>query len=64
MSEADNNQTKKKPTHGAFHVKVAGEQEFWNRIGSAWRHADGEGFNIQLDTIPIDGRIVIRPASK
>jgi len=26
------------------------------RIGSTWAHADGNGFNIQLETVPLDGR--------
>jgi len=34
------------------------------RIGSALAHADGNGFNIQLETIPLDGRIALRVASE
>jgi hypothetical protein len=33
---------------------------FWTRIGTAWPHEDGEGFNILLDALPVDGRIVLR----
>jgi hypothetical protein len=36
----------------------------WIRIGSAWAHADGKGFNIQLETVPLDGRIALRVASE
>jgi len=32
--------------------------------GSAWAHADGNGFNIQLETVPLDGRIALRVASE
>ena len=35
-----------------------------SRIGSAWAHADGNGFNIQLETVPLDERIVLRVASE
>ena len=35
---------------------------FWTRIGSAWQHADGNGFNIQIETVPLDGRITLRVA--
>jgi hypothetical protein len=37
---------------------------FWTRIGSAWQHADGKGFNIQIDTAPLDGRISLRIPSE
>jgi hypothetical protein len=36
----------------------------WIRIGSAWAHTDGNGFNIQLETVPLDGRIPLRVASE
>jgi hypothetical protein len=36
---------------------------FWTRIGSAWAHADGSGFNVQLECVPLVDRIVLRIAS-
>ena len=33
----------------------------WTRIGVAFPHKDGTGFNIQLRAFPIDGRIVLLP---
>ncbi len=33
----------------------------WTRIGAAFPHKDGPGFNIELKTIPLDGRIVLLP---
>jgi hypothetical protein len=55
----------KKPTHAAYHIRdgKAGDG-FWTRIGSAWPHKDGLGFNIQMDTVPLDGRITIRVSSE
>jgi hypothetical protein len=45
----------------AWHVKERGEQKFWNRLGAAWEHEDGDGLTLQLDLMPIgDGRIVLR----
>ena len=32
--------------------------------GSAWAHADGNGFNIQLETVALDGRIALRVATE
>lgn len=54
----------KSPTHIAYHVRNRGGGErFWTRIGSAWPHTDGNGFNIQLESTPMDGRITLRVAS-
>ena len=33
----------------------------WTRIGAAFPHKDGAGFNIQLRALPVDGRIVLLP---
>lgn len=53
----------KSPSHVAYHVRdTKGDKAFWSRIGSAWAHADGSGFTIQLDAMPIDGRITLRVA--
>jgi hypothetical protein len=55
----------KAPSHIAYHVRDReGGKGFWTRIGSAWAHADGNGFNIQLDVAPLDGRITLRLASE
>ena len=34
--------------------------EFTGELGSAWQHADGRGFNIPIETVPLDGRISLR----
>ncbi len=66
MTDA-NNQTStpsKAPTHVAYQVRDReGKKGFWTRIGSAWAHGDGKGFNIQVDVIPLDGRITLRVVS-
>lgn len=49
------------PTHRAYTVRERdGADPFWTRIGSAFSHQDGKGFNIVLDALPPDGRIVLR----
>lgn len=54
----------KSPTHVAYQVRDRdGGKGFWTRIGSAWPHADGKGFNIAIDVVPLDGRITLRVAS-
>jgi len=42
-------------------VKREGQDDFWLNIGAAWMHQDGEGFNVILQALPIDGKIVLRP---
>ena len=32
---------------------------FWTRIGAAW--SSKSGFSVQLDAVPLDGRIVLLP---
>jgi hypothetical protein len=65
---SDNTETKpasKAPTHVAYHVRESsGQRSFWTRIGAAWTHADGKGFNIQLEVAPLDGRISLRVATE
>jgi hypothetical protein len=53
--------TAKAPSYIAYHVRDSKTGDgFWTRIGSAWTHADGKGFNIQVDVMPLDGRISLR----
>jgi hypothetical protein len=59
------NPSTKKPTHIAYQVRDReGQKGFWTRIGSAWAHADGNGFNVQLEVVPLDGRITLRVATE
>ena len=67
MSEASHvDHSKKQPSHIAYHVRDRGEgqKSFWTRVGAAWAHADGKGFNIQVEVMPLDGRISLRVASE
>ena len=55
----------KSPSHVAYQVRDGKDgKSYWTRIGSAWTNADGKGFNIQLDSVPLDGRITLRIASE
>jgi hypothetical protein len=50
------------PKFYAYTVKDrAGKKPVWTKIGSAWSHAQGGGFNIELQALPMDGRIVLMP---
>ncbi len=53
------------PSHIAYQVRdIAGGKGFWTRVGSAWASKDGKGFTLQLEAVPLDGRIVLRPAQE
>ena len=67
MSDTTNqrNRPSKAPSHIAYQVRDReGKKGFWTRIGSAWAHGDGKGFNIQLEVVPLDGRITLRVATE
>lgn len=66
MSTATNQEAAAKaPSHIAYHVRDReGKKSVWTRIGSAWAHADGKGFNLQIEVVPLDGRISLRIASE
>lgn len=48
------------PSHGVFVVEGDGDRAFRTKIGSAWAHGDGQGFNVQLSAIPVGGRLIVR----
>lgn len=58
-------QENKKPTHGVYSIrpyKTGGEQRSeWTKLGVAWAHRDGNGFNIKLNCLPLDGELTIYP---
>jgi hypothetical protein len=36
------------------------EQANWIRLGTAFAHKDGKGFNVELKAMPVSGKLVIR----
>ena len=58
--------TNSAPSHNVFTVEDRGEGEdpFWLKIGAAWAHKDGKGFNILLSALPPDNRLVLRVPSE
>jgi hypothetical protein len=60
-----NETSKSKPTHYVYQVRDReGQKGIWTRIGAAWAQKDGKGFNVQLDAVPLDGRITLRVPSE
>ena len=49
------------PSHYAYQVNESQDgKSYFNRVGAAFAHKDGEGFNIVLDAVPVDGRVTLR----
>lgn len=51
------------PSHRIYAVTHSSKQSYWRTIGAVWPHGDGDGFNVKLDYLPLNGAdIVIRKA--
>jgi len=52
---------KSRPTHRLYAVTKSGDKKFWQPVGALWAHADGKGFNLRIDYLPLsDADLVIR----
>ncbi len=58
--------TNSAPSHNVFTVEDRGDDDdpFWLKIGAAWPHKDGRGFNITLSALPPNNRLVLRVPSE
>jgi len=52
----------KQPALVAYSVEDArkGRKAYWTKIGRLFAHDDSKGFDLVLNALPINGRIVIR----
>jgi hypothetical protein len=66
ITSAPTARTSNPPSHHVYHVRdIKGRDKgIWTRIGSAWAHADGKGFNVQVELVPLDGRLSLRVAGE
>lgn len=61
MSENENTTQGRKPDFVAYQVQETQDGKgIWNRIGAAWRHKDGQGVELTLNSLPINGRVTLR----
>lgn len=58
MSDTNTN----RPSHRLFNVCGEGDKTRWIDIGVAWPTRDGKGFTLQLNGVPLNGRVVMRVA--
>lgn len=60
-SQNPNAKGSKRPSHIAYNVREGDEgKSYFNRVGSAFEHGDGKGFNILLDSTPVNGKVTLR----
>jgi hypothetical protein len=51
----------RQPSHRAYSViRREGQDDFWLNVGLVFAHKDDKGFNIMLQALPLDGKIVCR----
>jgi len=63
MAKTETTTEPKAPTFIAWNINGNDDKAFWTRIGAAWAHKDSKGLTLQLDMLPINGRIVLREPS-
>jgi len=57
----DDGGQKKQPSYHAFQVDNGQDGgSYFNKIGAAFEHKDGQGHTVDLKAMPVDGRIVLR----
>lgn len=49
-----------KPSHRLYLVTGHGKSASWREIGAAWPNKDGQGFSLNCEAMPLQGRIVMR----
>ena len=51
-----------RPDMIAYTVQSRGEDKkaIWTRIGAAWGHRDGKGYELRFSCMPLDGRLTLR----
>jgi hypothetical protein len=51
----------RKPDYIAYNVRDGRDGKgHFSRIGAAWQHRDGQGYDIHLDSLPVSGRVTLR----
>ncbi len=41
-----------------------GKDDFWLNVGLAFPHNDGKGFNVMLQALPLNAKLVLREAAE
>lgn len=61
-SQLRKNTMSKTPKYLAYTVKEReGKDPIWTRIGAAWEQPKAGGLNLELEALPLNGKIVLLP---
>jgi hypothetical protein len=55
--------TSNRPAYRLYSVTGDGDNARWTDIGVAWKTRDGKGFTLNLNALPLNGRVVMREAT-
>ena len=47
-----------------FEAATGQKAKSWTKVGAAFPHKDAPGFNIELNALPLDGRLVALPPNE
>jgi len=62
MTDTNKGKTKALGVYNICEFKVGDETKSeWLKVGIAWPHKSGKGFNIDLYANPVDGRLTVYP---
>lgn len=63
--KTENPTTRLKPYLLGYTVRSPedGGKAYWSKVAIAWAHKDGQGYNVQMDAVPVDGKLVLRTVS-
>ena len=50
-----------RPTHKVLQpIRISEDKTLWQELGVAWETKNGASFSVQLDSIPLSGRIILK----
>ena len=63
--QTENTSRNLKPYLLGYTVRSADEsgRAYCSKVAIAWAHKDGQGYNVQMDALPVDGKLVLRTVS-
>lgn len=59
-ANSDTTASANRPAFRLYSVTGEGDAARWTDIGVAWATRDGKGFTLNLNALPLNGRVVMR----
>ena len=61
MTDSAEKSSGRKPELIAYNVTYTGDgKSYSNKVGAAWEHRDAQGYELELESIPVSGRVSLR----